>query len=361
MSHNKLRLIGCVALGGIFLILTPGTSGSVRQSQTATQAATPTVLVIHFTGAANNPILSPGKKGEWDTGSVRFPQVVFDKGTYYLFYGTFQTMDDPVAIGYATSSDGLHWTKFSGNPILGGSGSGFDAFGITRPVVRVEEDGTWTLYYSGIPAPGRVFGTAIGRATAPAPNGPWTRDKEPVLQIGKQGAWDSPFLFPDSVVKDGDQYVMYYSAGFMVGRATSPDGLQWTKYKGPTAESGRYADSDPVLTLGAAGSWDSALAWGSSVQHSPNGWEMFYYGGSDLNGGPGIKIGYAYSADGIAWTKYQNNPIISLDKQDAPFEQFFPTFLLNADSTYSVYYAVTPGGVFTEIHLSTGTITRDGQ
>jgi predicted GH43/DUF377 family glycosyl hydrolase len=140
-----------------------------------------------------------------------------------MFYGTFQSKDKPVAIGYATSEDGFDWTKYDGNPVLQGDESGFDAFGVTRPVVIVTADNQWVMYYNGIPKSNNVFGQAIGRATAPALAGPWRQDEVPVLEVGRPGEWDARFLFPDSVIEIEDEYLMYYSSGFQTGRATSAD------------------------------------------------------------------------------------------------------------------------------------------
>src|SRR5262249_55938614 len=148
--------------------------------------------------------------------------------------------------------------------------------------------------------------------------------------------------------------VMYYSSGFMIGRATSKDGIAWTKYD-DVSTSGPFSKSDPIFKPGAVGQWDAKIAWAGSVQHTTNGWEMFYYGGTQLSGGPNIKIGYAYSADGIAWTKYPD-PVIGFEDRQA----FFPSFVVSADSTYNVYYAVTVGTAATNIYLSKGTISRSG-
>jgi predicted GH43/DUF377 family glycosyl hydrolase len=350
MFQRTRTLLLLVLAGSLFAVLGSSNTERAALAQTATETAAQ--VTFNFRMVDSNPILKPGAVGQWDAVSVRFPQVIVYKGTYYLFYATFQNMNDPVGIGFAQSDDGIHWTKFNNNPILKGSSSGFDAFGVTRPVVMVEQDGTWVLFYNGIPAPNMVFGPGIGRATAPAPDGPWTRGTNPILEAGSSGQWDRPFLFPDSVVKDGDQYVLYYSSGFMVGRATSSDGKRWTKYDNPST-AGPFAMSDPILKLGTAGSWDSVLAWGSSVQHTKSGWEMFYYGGSKPSGGAHIKIGYAYSTDGINWTKH-SDPIIGFEDRQA----FFPSFVINEDSTYNVYYAVTFGQAATDIYLSTGTIRR---
>src|SRR5664279_1813528 len=75
---------------------------------------------LQFTPITDNPVLVPGASGAWDAVSVRFPQIVFQDGTYYLFYGTFQSSTKPVSVGYATSQDGDHWTKFASNPVLSG-------------------------------------------------------------------------------------------------------------------------------------------------------------------------------------------------------------------------------------------------
>jgi predicted GH43/DUF377 family glycosyl hydrolase len=306
---------------------------------------------LEFTPVEDNPVLSPGNDGEWDAVSVRFPNVLFHDGLFHLFYGTFQDFTSPVAIGYATSEDGVAWTKYEENPIFEADGSGFDAFGVTTPVVTVEEDGTWVLFYNGIPASGGVFGTGIGRATAESPTGPWTREDAPILEVGAAGEWDARFVFPSSVVLSDEGYALFYSAGFRVGRADSEDGLTWTKYNDADT-SKPFAESDPVLALGEEESWDSAVAWTGSVQRSEDGWEMFYTGAPNLDGGPRINVGYAHSEDGYSWTKYADNPVIDLEDDQA----FFPSFLIAPDSTYFVYYAVATGGAFTEFHLSMGTI-----
>jgi predicted GH43/DUF377 family glycosyl hydrolase len=298
-------------------------------------------VVVTLTPIEGNPILTPGETGEWDAVSVRFPQIVFADDTYYLFYGTFQSRSEPVSIGFAVSTDGEQWTKSEDNPVISGDGSGFDASGVTRPVVFVEDDGTWVMYYSGLAQVDQVFGRGIGRATAPAPNGPWTREEDPVLETGAAGSWDSNFIFPDSAVQDGDTTVLYYSSGLSIGRATSEDGMVWTK------------DADPVFEAAPAGSWDSAIAWGSSVRLTDSGWEMFYYGDKTTSGGPGINIGYATSEDGIQWERYDGNPVIDLPDSQA----FFPSFMIDADGSYRVYYAVANNSAYTEIHLATGSIT----
>ena len=88
-------------------------------------------------------------------------------------------------------------------------------------------------------------GWDIWRATAPAPGGPWTRSDEPVLRRGAAGAWDAGTLDFPTVIPTATGYTMFYSAieattseGGAIGKATSEDGITWTKSDGPVAEPG---------------------------------------------------------------------------------------------------------------------------
>src|SRR5215813_10192550 len=110
MLRGRRKLFWVAILVVCFLALFSSQDENVSLAQSGTE--TPTSLTFKFQPVDNNPILQPGAAGAWDAVSVRFPQVVFYKGKYYLFYGTFQTMTDPVSIGFAQSSDGIHWTKF---------------------------------------------------------------------------------------------------------------------------------------------------------------------------------------------------------------------------------------------------------
>jgi predicted GH43/DUF377 family glycosyl hydrolase len=201
-------------------------------------------IEIDIKPATDDPVLPLGEAETWDAVSIRFPYVLYYDGLYHMFYTAFTRLDQPQAIGYATSEDGLQWERSASNPIFEGSGAGFDAFGVNRAVVMVEEDGTWMMYYNGNARPGAPpFGQSIGRATAPSPTGPWTRSETPVLEAGSARRWDGAFVFPDAVIKTDGGYVMYYSANGtgrgMVGRATSPDGIIWTKYDDPTTADSR--------------------------------------------------------------------------------------------------------------------------
>ncbi|MEN6408366.1 MAG: hypothetical protein ABFD44_01475, partial [Anaerolineaceae bacterium] len=78
------------------------------------------------------PVLTP-TPGTWDEGSVGHPVVVKDGDTYYMWY----TGGSGELLGFATSSDGITWTKGANNPVLSGS--------VGEPSIIVV-DGTWYLW-----------------------------------------------------------------------------------------------------------------------------------------------------------------------------------------------------------------------
>ena len=60
----------------------------------------------------NNPVLQPGSSGEWDDGGFAGQAVLYDsnEGIYKIWYGASD--GNNFRIGYATSSDGIAWTKY---------------------------------------------------------------------------------------------------------------------------------------------------------------------------------------------------------------------------------------------------------
>lgn len=316
---------------------TVGHSPIPTPSATAPPAtATPDLASGPIKPYPGNPVFTVGAADAWDGGAVFNPRVVVTGGVYHLFYsGSTDATLPTIAIGYAASSDGFEFARRAAEPLLAGDGRGFDARQVSSGV-PLYIDNQWVLYYSagGGPGPGR----AIGRATASDPTGPWERASQPVLVVGNPGEWDGGYIIPESVLFTDGKYVMYYTGGDtwpegmpMIGMATSPDGISWTKH------------NEPVLRPGAEGDWDAAGVWGCSVLKTGDKWEMFYTGGN----GTTVSIGYATSSDGITWHKYEG-PILSPVE-----EQAIATPILQSPSAvwdgraYLVYYdyGVSGGGI----------------
>ncbi len=216
---------------------------------------------LKFKAYESNPILSPGAPGSWDDLTTGVPNIIWHDSVFYLFY-MGRNVPGRIAIGLATSYDGIHYQKFGGNPVLASDNNGFDAFTV-GPGIVVKEDSLWAIYFNAPETAGLSPGPSMGRATAKLPAGPWTRSDTPVLTTGSKGEWDAGFVIPSSILalKEGG-YIMYYSGGydyitlkdFFIGMATSSDGINWKKYNDPITNQHPYTESDPfAMSLGAEG------------------------------------------------------------------------------------------------------------
>ena len=63
-----------------------------------------------------NPVLKPGPDGAWDSRMVWIDKVIVKDSRYHVWYSGDGSLY--YAIGYATSADGITWTKHTSNPVL---------------------------------------------------------------------------------------------------------------------------------------------------------------------------------------------------------------------------------------------------
>jgi len=189
---------------------------------------------------------------------------------------------------------GLEFRK-TGRVVLGLGGPGsFDECNAKYPcVLRVGDE--WWMWYNG--RAGDCFTGGIGLARSPDGLA-WKKvaGGKPVFSTGPVGACDSTKVDHPAVVRIGDRYHMWYTAGdrsstYTVGYATSPDGIRWS----------RQNDGRPVLGLGATGAFDSKLVLHPAVVRDKNGLLHMWYNGA----GPqrDFHVGYATSRNGLAWER----------------------------------------------------------
>ena len=67
----------------------------------------------------SDPVLQPGDPASWDMGWVHQPRVFeTDRGWVMIYRGTKNRDGNNMALGLATSIDGVHWNKSSLNPVF---------------------------------------------------------------------------------------------------------------------------------------------------------------------------------------------------------------------------------------------------
>ena len=238
---------------------------------------------IHWIKYANNPVLDTGQSGEWDSESVASPTVIYVNGQYKMWY-TGDNGSDHNRIGLSTSNDGIHWTKYSGNPVLQrGDSDSWESWHVQNPTV-IYDGSTYKMWYEGLNDTYR-----IGYATS-SDGIHWQKySGNPVLDIDESSSWENGAVGHPSVIFDNNQYIMFYQGsghglnpGWQIGMAFSNDGIHWQKYV-----------QNPVIPLGDSGEWDDAHVVAPSAI-LVNGNYKVWYGGYQYGGGH-WEIGYASS------------------------------------------------------------------
>ena len=103
---------------------------------------------LTWTKYGSNPVITIGAVGTFDALHVNDPCVVKAGSTYYLWYSAAHPPNDG-QIGLATSSDGVTWTKYGSAPVMAeNDGLGAYEYFVNTPSV-IYEDSVFRMWYQG--------------------------------------------------------------------------------------------------------------------------------------------------------------------------------------------------------------------
>jgi predicted GH43/DUF377 family glycosyl hydrolase len=192
----------------------------------------------------------------------------------------------------------LAWTDAAVNPVLKPSqGPAYPQY-VTQCRV-IYDNGIYKMWYNAV-YPGAV--ASVWYAESPDGKSWNTIGTQPVLKKSNYG-WDSYSVTVTEVIKENDNtYKMYYVGWnahpysgivWKTGLAVSNDGINWEKHANPViADNGQY--NFTILK--------------SVVKHENLYYGHFGYFNSYLTR---TYVGTITSTDGINWTYYNSNPVIS--------------------------------------------------
>lgn len=94
------------------------------------------------------PVFEADPNTEWEQHKVTACQVILWQGWYYMFYIGFRDIDH-AEIGIARSRDGItSWQRNAGNPIVSPTPNGWDADACYKPWA-IYDGQKWLLWYNG--------------------------------------------------------------------------------------------------------------------------------------------------------------------------------------------------------------------
>lgn len=175
--------------------------------------------------------LGPNGQSGWED-EVNRPVVLQNGGSYHMWY-TGQTKGKSW-IGYAVSPDGKTWKRQSDKPVLSPE-QPWEKVAVMCPHVCYDhKEKRYRMWYSG----GEQYEpNAIGYATSPD-GLKWTRhDTNPIFRPDPKNAWEKDRVTACQVVRQGEWYLMFY-IGFrdqhhaQIGLARSKDGItDWQRHR----------------------------------------------------------------------------------------------------------------------------------
>jgi predicted GH43/DUF377 family glycosyl hydrolase len=231
-----------------------------------------------------DPVFEHGAPGTFDSTKVDHPAVLRFDGKFHMWY-TAGDKNSSYKIGYATSTDGIHWSRQNNaRPVFGPGETGqFDDQVVLHPAVVRNETGLLHMWYNGV-GPQKSF--RVGHATS-RDGIHWTRQNrgKPVLEPSVVGDFREGYVYNVFVLLEDDQFHMWYSAWAPNNRTSGPNhncithavssnGYDWTK------------DSTPTITNGAEGSIDEYASFACNIVRRGDEFWMYYSAGSGKSSGP---------------------------------------------------------------------------
>ena len=292
---------------------------------------------------AGDAVLDLGKAGTYDARQASRPWVVYDKANAVAPFRMWYSAEGASGsvIGYATSKDGMAWTK-GGKVLAPGSAGAIDAGGVSQPSVLIE-NGIYKMWYTA--AGGGT--TRIAYATS--------KDGKSWSKVGASfpvgsgnvaaGAW-APCVY-----KLGNAYRMIVTGGVMNGGALQAKLLSATGNGGQTWSLG-----GSVLSPGSGSDFDAFSLSQASVIPATSGKagsRLWYTGsGPDVGGFTHQRIGLATTGRNGKWSKTAGGAgapfyksVMTLGAQSAAFDSMSVADLrlAAASGTTYAFYAGTKG------------------
>jgi predicted GH43/DUF377 family glycosyl hydrolase len=156
---------------------------------------------------SDKPVLTAEKP--WEKVAVMCPHVLFDdKDKLFRMWYSGGEQHEPNAIGYATSKEGLTWSKHEKNPIFRPNPK--NAWEKDRVTAcQVIAHGGWhVMFYIGF---SDQHHARIGLARSRDGITGWQRHRaNPIIRPGK-GRWDSDAVYKPYAILDGKRWLLWYN------------------------------------------------------------------------------------------------------------------------------------------------------
>lgn len=247
--------------------------------------------MVEFTPYEHNPIFSGTHQETWDKLIRERGFILHEDGMYKMWFTGYNGSDTvPKYLGYATSDDGIKWTRFPKNPIFNEKW--------TEDMFVTKYEGKYYMYAEGRNDVAHMLTSNDGIK--------WQEQGDLKILTSKGETIPGPYGTPSVWIENGKWYLFYERNDAGIWLAVSDDHITW-----------KNIQDEPVLSLGPA-TYDKGAVAANQVIKFEDKYYMFYHGSSNYGWSqPGVTSiwtsNVAMSTDLIHWVKYPRNPIVEGD------------------------------------------------
>ena len=242
--------------------------------------------LVSFEQYGQEPVFTGTGTDTWDQNIRERGYILWEDSLYKMWYTGYNYDIEPTMhLGYATSKDGINWTRYTDNPV-------FDDYW-TEDVQVVKHEGKYYMVAEGVDDIAHLLTSDDGIN--------WQRQGDLDIR-NKNGEPISkgPYGTPTLWLEDDQWYLFYERGDLAVWLAQSTDTRVWTNVQ-----------DDPVLNRGPQPHEKEGIALNQIIKYKDKYYA--YYHGTPDEDWTRWNSNVAVSDDLIIWTKYKNNPIIDVD------------------------------------------------
>ena len=274
----------------------PNDLGMIRQADVFIRFLTPIFLkdkqhsefppeLVKFTPSKENPLFAGTGKDTWDRNIRERGYILYDEGIYKMWYTGYREESAEMHLGYATSDDGLNWTRYPKNPIFSDNW--------TEDMQVIKHENKYLMVVEGR--------NDIAHFMLSDDGIHWSDQGDlDVRQTNGDKISPGPYGTPTLWYENETWYLFYERTDLGIWLAKSDDLKLW-----------RNVQDEPVINIGPDKYDRYQVALNQIIKY--NGKYYAYYHASGDWDYATWSSNVAVSDDLIHWKKYKNNPIVEGD------------------------------------------------